>query len=113
MSQIKNALGISGVITSQSNWIVPGNEDEPGMQIDLLINRNDNVVNMCEMKFYNEDFAVSGEYYKKIASRVNKIHEELPKKYAVHSTLITTYGLAYNEYSGAFQQVITLENLFS
>lgn len=113
MSQIKSALGISGVITSQSNWIVPGNEDEPGMQIDLLINRNDNVVNMCEMKFYNEDFAVSGEYYKKIASRVNKIHEELPKKYAVHSTLITTYGLAYNEYSGAFQQVITLENLFS
>lgn len=113
MSQIKSALGISGVITSQSNWIVPGNEDEPGMQIDLLINRNDNVVNMCEMKFYNEDFAVSGEYYKKIASRVNKIHEELPKKYAVHSTLITSYGLAYNEYSGAFQQVITLENLFS
>jgi hypothetical protein len=113
MSQIKSALGISGVITSQSNWIVPSNEDEPGMQIDLLINRNDNVVNMCEIKFYNEDFVTSREYYKKIASRVNKIHEELPKKYAVHSTLITTYGLVYNEYSGAFQQVITLENLFS
>ena len=83
------------------------------MQIDLLINRNDNVVNMCEIKFYNEDFVTSREYYKKIASRVNKIHEELPKKYAVHSTLITTYGLVYNEYSGAFQQVITLEDLFS
>ena len=113
MPQIKNALGISGVITSQSNWIVPGDENVAGMQIDLLINRNDNVVNMCEMKFYNEDFTVNGEYYKKIASRANKLHEELPKKYTVHSTLITTYGLAYNEYSGAFQQVITLEELFS
>jgi AAA+ ATPase superfamily predicted ATPase len=111
--QIKRALGISGVITSQSNWIVPSNDNEPGMQIDLLINRNDNVVNMCEMKFYNEDFAVSGDYYKKIASRANKLHEELPKKYIVHSTLITTYGLSYNEYSGAFQQVITLEDFFS
>ena len=52
-------------------------------------------------------------FYRKIASRVNKIHEELHRKYVVHSTLITTYGLAYNEYSGAFQQVITLEKLFS
>ena len=68
---------------------------------------------MCEMKFYNEDFTVSGEYHKKIVSRLNKIHEEVPKKYAVHSTLITTYGLSYNEYSGAFQQVITLDDLFT
>lgn len=113
ISQIKKALGISGVVTSQSNWIVPGNDKETGMQIDLLINRNDNVINMCEMKFYNEDFAVSGEYYKKISSRMNKIQEEVPKKIAVHSTLITTYGLSYNEYSGAFQQVITLDDLFA
>ena len=113
MSQIKSALGISGVITSQSNWIVPGTDDEQGMQIDLMVIRNDNVVNMCEMKFYNEEFVVGGEYYKKIASRINKIHEEMPKKYAVHSTLITTYGLSYNEYSGAFQQVVTLEELFA
>ena len=56
---------------------------------------------------------MNGEYNKKIASRANKLHEDLPKKYAVHSTLITTYGLTYNEYSGAFQQVITLEELFS
>ena len=113
ISQIKKALGISGVVTSQSNWIVPGNDKETGMQIDLLINRNDNVINMCEMKFYNEDFAVSGEYYKKLSSRMNRIQEEVPKKNAVHSTLITTYGLSYNEYSGAFQQVITLDDLFA
>lgn len=60
---------------------MPGNENEARMQIDLLINLNDNVINMCEMKFYNEDFTVNGEYYKKIASRANKLHEELPKIY--------------------------------
>lgn len=113
ISQIKKALGISGVVTSQSNWVVPGNDKETGMQIDLIINRNDNVINMCEMKFYNEDFIVNGEYNRKISSRMNKIHEEVPKRFAVHSTLITTYGLSYNEYSGAFQQVITLEDLFA
>lgn len=113
ISQIKKALGISGVVTSQSNWVVPGNDRETGMQIDLIINRNDNVINMCEMKFYNEDFIVNGEYNRKISSRMNKIHEDVPKRFAVHSTLITTYGLSYNEYSGAFQQVITLEDLFA
>ena len=44
MFQTKKALGISGVITSQSSWIVPGSENEAGMQIDLLINRNDNSI---------------------------------------------------------------------
>ena len=72
-----------------------------------------NIANRCEMKFYHEDFTVNGDYNQKSAYSANKPHEELPKKYAVHSTLITTYGLTYNEFSGAFQQVITLEDLFS
>lgn len=112
ISQIKKALGISGVISSQSNWIVSGAGNESGMQIDLIISRNDNVINMCEMKFYNDNFMVTGDYYKKISSRTNKLYEHISTKTSVHSTLITTYGLAYNEYSGAFQQTITLDDLF-
>ena len=52
IDQIKKALNIYGVSTRQSSWVVPGNDEREGTQIDMLIERNDNVVNLCEMKFY-------------------------------------------------------------
>lgn len=83
-----------------------------GTQIDLVIMRKDNVVNLCEMKFYSEDFAVNKEYHQTLVRRTNIMVERLPRKTAIHNTLITTYGLVYNIYSGDFQQIITLDNLF-
>lgn len=110
--QIKRALGISGVSTTLSSWIVRGDEEKTGTQIDMLINRKDNVVNMCEMKFYNDDFAVDKNYHMTLVRRRNMLQETLPKKSSVHSTLITTYGLKSNEYQGDFQQVICIDQLF-
>lgn len=112
IEQIKSALGIQGVITEQSAWAVRGDEDTDGSQIDLLIERKDNVVNMCEMKFYSDEFVVSKDYSRVLSRRVNKLAEALPKKMAIHSTLITTYGLKYSEYSGSFDKVLTMEALF-
>lgn len=112
ITQIKQALGILGVITSQSSWSLRGDDDIDGTQIDMLIDRNDNVVNMCEMKFYNEDFTVSKQYHSTIVHRLNVLSGMIPKRKSIHSTLITTYGLTQNEYSGDFQQVITLDALF-
>lgn len=110
--QIKQALGIQGVLTKESSWAVRGTNEEEGAQIDLLIERADHVINMCEMKFYGEDFAVDKAYYQKLNNRLKRLSEKIPKRYIVHSTLVTTYGLIYNEYSGAFQQTITIDNLF-
>ena len=110
--QIKNALGISGVTSRQSSWDVRGDGETQGSQMDLLIERKDNIVSMCEMKFYNEEFTVSKAYHLKINHRVNLLHDVLPKKFAVHPILVTTYGLNRNEYSSTFQRVITIENLF-
>jgi len=112
IDQIKKALGISGVSTQQSAWSIRGNEETEGLQIDMLIDRKDNVVNMCEMKFYNEEFSVCKSYHAKLVHRQNTLSSLLPRRKVVHSTLITTYGLTYNEYSGDFQQVVTLEDLF-
>ena len=64
------------------------------------------------MKFYNEEFRVTKEYNKKLFHRLNLLQERIPKRYVVHMTLITTEGLAPNEYMSAFQKVITLEDLF-
>ncbi len=112
IAQIKRALGISGVVTSQSSWIAGGNENSGGTQIDMLIDRKDNVMNMCEMKFYSEEFTVNKAYHFTLMNRMNSLKETLPRKVSLHSTLVTTYGLTHNEYSGDFQQVITLDALF-
>ena len=112
VQQIKKALGISGVITTHSAWS-KRSDDMEGTQIDLLISRNDNVVNMCEIKYYGDKFAVSKDYYQVLLHRQDILSRELSSKISIHNTLITTFGLVYNEYSGIFSNVITLEDLFA
>ena len=109
--QIKKALGISGVHSSQSAW--SKREDDPeGAQIDLLINRDDHVINACEIKFYSEEFTVDKAYYMKLMHRQNLLRKYIPRKSSVYQTLITTYGLVRNEYGSIFTQVVTLDDLF-
>ena len=112
VSQLKAALGIGGVQTKQSAWAVPGDEEAEGTQMDLVIERNDHIVNMCEMKFYNDDYCVTKDYERKLVHRQHVLAPQLAKRTVIHNTLVTTYGLKYNEYSGAFQNVVTLEDLF-
>ena len=111
MDQIKKNLDIYGVHTTHSAWI--GQDDEPGgAQIDLVIDRDDHVLNLCELKYLSGDFSVDGAYQKKLANRQAIIQKLISPKQVIHHTLITTYGLTQNEYSGAFSNVIILEDLF-
>ena len=112
IEQIKRILGISGVVSSNSAWS-KRDDDKDGTQIDLLINRNDNVLNMCEIKYYGDTFTVNKDYYKTLLHRHEVLRETLPPKVSIHSTLITTFGLTQNEYSGIFSAVITLDDLFA
>lgn len=111
IAQIKAALGISGISTKQSAWS-KRKDDKDGTQIDLIIERKDNVVNMCEIKFYSKIFSVDSNYNEVLIEREALLESELPDKMAIHSTLITTKGLKYNSYSSAFDNVITLDDLF-
>ena len=111
IDQIKKALGISGVSTKESAWSKKGVE-ETGTQIDMLIERKDNIVNMCEMKFYGAEFSVDKNYDRILRNRLILLEKEISSKMVIHSTLITTYGLKYNEYSGDFVKVITMDDLF-
>ena len=108
---IKKALGVSGVNSEEAQWSVKGDDDKDGTQIDLIIDRADNVVNLCEIKSYNGEFKVTKEYDKKLNNRLNILQEKLPKRKIIHSTLITTEGLVSNEYRDAFQKVVILEDL--
>ncbi len=112
IKQIKTALGVSGVTTSHSAWI-RNKDGETGLQIDLLIMRNDNVVNMCEIKFLSDDFTVDEKYYRVLLRRQDELVKKVSRKTSVQSTLITTFGLKKNEYSGIFSNTVTLEDLFT
>ena len=108
IKQIKEGLGISGVVSKQSAWI----DQEDGVQIDLIIERKDNIVNMCEIKFYSDVFKVDKNYDMLLRKRVSVLSNHLLKKCAIHNTLITTYGIKDNEYKWSFNSVITMDNLF-
>lgn len=111
IKQIKDTLGISGIASTQSAWTKVG-DNELGTQIDMIISRKDNVVNMCEMKFYGDEFEVDKRYDQVLRNRQKLLLGIIPKKSAVQNTLITTYGIKDNEYRWSFDNVITLEDLF-
>ena len=110
--QIKKALGISGVITSASAWS-KREDDQEGTQIDLLLTRNDNVLNMCEIKYYGGKYTVKKDDYLTLLGRQELLMSKVSPKMTIRSTLITTFGLTQNEYSGVFTNVITLDDLFA
>jgi hypothetical protein len=91
---------------------VRGDDETEGTQIDLLISRKDNIVNLCEMKFYGEEFTVTKAYERKLAHRQILLSELVSRRTVIHPVLITTYGLTYNEYSGAFFHTLTLDDIF-
>ena len=93
MPQIKRALEIGGVRASISAWNVPGSEQKTGAQIDFLILRDDNIVNMWEMKFYGSSYAVDKEEETKMLHSVEMLKETFSSKQTVHLTLVTTFGV--------------------
>ncbi|MBQ0046638.1 MAG: AAA family ATPase [Prevotellaceae bacterium] len=112
VEQIKKAMGVSGVASDNSAWTLQGVQDQKGMQIDLIIERSDRVINLCEMKFVNTNFEVKKEYKTVLSERLNWITSHVKKNQNVQMTLVTTYGLKQGIHSGIFQRTITLDNLF-
>lgn len=108
--QIKHALGISGVHTESSPW--SSKKKNEGAQIDMLIDRADNIINVCEMKFSEDEYTVTSSYDKQLRHKMTVFREETKCRKTLHLTLVTTYGLYFNEYSGSIQKVITMDDLF-
>lgn len=111
--QIKAALGIAGVETSESSWrCVSRDPDVRGAQIDLVIERGDRVVNLCEMKFASEKYAIDAAYAANLREKVGAFRRESGTRGNCHLTFVTTYGLRRNGNSGVVQSEVTLDDLF-
>ena len=109
--QIKTALGISGVDTAEYAW--RSETSDPGSQIDLLIDRKDGVINLCEMKYTDGIFELNKTEYEKLQNRLCAFQKETKPRKAIHMTLVSVNGLADGKYAFVFQNVITGEQLFA
>lgn len=114
IAQIKGALGISGVYTEVNTWRCLPDPDAGifGSQIDLLIVRKDQVINLCEMKYSEADYIVTAAFDRSQKRKISDFKRKTGTKYAIHSTLITTYGVERNAYTGELQAIVTAEDLF-
>jgi len=104
--QLKNKLGISGVQTSISAF------QNKNTQIDLIIDRQDRIINLVEIKFSINDFEINKSYDKNLRAKVSEFINYSDTKKAVWLTLVSTYGLKNNKYSGQVQSTIEMDALF-
>lgn len=113
IDKIKAALGIASVYTEQSSFYYKGSTSSPGTQIDLLIDRNDNVINICEAKFYDRAFSLDKKYAEDLRNTMRIFRERSKTRKSLFLTFISSFGLVPNINSiGFVQQEVTMEYLF-
>ncbi|MCB0555977.1 MAG: AAA family ATPase [Phaeodactylibacter sp.] len=113
LPQIKKALGISGVYSTASSFYKKGNEEEEGLQIDLLIDRKDHVINICEMKFYSAEVTITKAMATELRQKISNFKESAKTRKQIFLTLITTFGLKQNKHTlGLVDIALTMEDLF-
>jgi hypothetical protein len=113
IEQIKKGLQIGGIYSETSGFIYKGDEFLPGIQIDLLIDRNDQTVNICEMKFYQKEFIISKSYAEQLRRKISVFSEVTKTKKQIFLTIMTTFGLLENKHSqGLVDNQLTMDILF-
>lgn len=99
IAQIKKALGIAAIETSTSSWV--SRDKDQGAQVDLVIDRRDRVINLCEMKFSIHPFTITKGYAEELAKKIGVFKEQTKTRKSIYLTMITTFGLVSNAYASS------------
>ena len=111
---IKRSLGISAVYTEIFSISVPNSQTIQGFQIDLLIDRKDNCINLCEIKFYSGAYTITKEEYEQMLALRQRFIDYTDTKKQVFLTYITNHGVAPNGYAREIVDAeVRLEDLLS
>ena len=111
VEEIKETLKIAGINSTHGSWLEKKNNS--GAQIDLLLDRSDNVINICEMKFYNSEYTINKKYADEITNKINTFKKSSKTKKSLFVTFITSFGVKENKYSlQHVQNEVTLDDLF-
>ena len=114
IQQIRQKLGISGVLTEESVWFTRGDPalNIPGAQIDLVIRRRDKVTHLCEMEFSINEFTIDKDYDASLRNKLDTFRRISGTRDTLILTMISTYGVRTNMYSGIVQSQVTMDDLF-
>jgi uncharacterized protein len=111
IEQIKEGLKIAGIYSNAGSWM--DKSKDSAAQIDLLLDRDDHVINLCEIKFHKDIFSISKKYADELRHKVACFKESTRTHKSIFVTFITTYGLKQNEYSKELvQNSLTMDDLF-
>lgn len=114
VEQIKKALGISGIYTDISSWRSQENkQSETKAQIDMVINRADRCIHLCEMKYSTAPFTITKDYEVLLRSRMGVFREQTRTRKTLFITFVTTFGVNVGVHSGIVNQQILLDDLFA
>jgi len=116
IEQIKIGLALSGKLTQEASWryVPPKGAKENGAQIDLLIDRDDHSINICEIKFYTGELTISKAYAGELQQKLDVFRVKTKSKKTLFLTLITTYGVKDNSYSNRLvKKSLTMDVLFN
>ena len=97
--QIKQKLSIDGILSSESAWLVKADNENDGAQIDMIIDRRDRVLNICEMKFSNDKFEIDKDYDLYLRRKISRFVEETGTKKTIQLTFLSIYGIKQSMYS--------------
>ena len=89
-----------------------GKPGEKPVQIDMLLDRGDNMIDICEMKFSGGEYEIDAAEDRKLAERVETFRRQTRTRKGVRVVMVTSFGLKRNKYSGNVQSVVTLDDLF-
>lgn len=112
INEIKRKLGISGVATNVYSWRGKGETSDRAVQIDLVIERADNTIDICEMKFTEQEFTITKDYDNTLRHKLATFIEETKTRKSVQLVFVTSSGLLRNMYSGRVQAEVILDDLF-
>ncbi len=110
--QIKMALGITGILANLFSWHIHKTDDHPGVQIDLLIDRADNILNVCEIKYAANGFALTSAGLANLKTKMSVLQQYVPAKKFISPVLITSNGAKHNKYSAEIPAQVTAAQLF-
>jgi len=113
LPQIKKVLGISGIYSVSASFLKRGTDTEKGTQIDLVLDRKDQVINLFEIKFSNKLYSISKTYFENLSNKINVFETSTKTKKQLFLVFITPFGLLENQYSSAIvAKSLTLDDLF-
>ena len=78
----------------------------------MLIDRNDDTINICEIKFSQMPYEITAEYSQSLLGKISVFQKETGTNKSIILTLITTFGIKQNKHSDVAQSIIVLDDLF-